>query len=119
MKIFININILIALSLLPVAPSHHTPENLGFSFCTVLFYRNIIGEDFNMMMMMICCHSVSLVLNMITIMLLKMDNDDAKHDVEHSVVYDNYIDDAERNDVFAWGNMEELLSFSCIREMFE
>ena len=48
-----------------------------------------------------------------------MDNDDAKHDVEHSVVYDNYIDDAERNDVFAWGNMEELLSFSCIREMFE
>ena len=48
-----------------------------------------------------------------------MDNDDAKHDVEHSVVYDNYIDDAERNYVFAWGNMEELLSFSCIREMFE
>ena len=48
-----------------------------------------------------------------------MDNDDAKPDVEHSVVYDNYIDDAERNDVFAWGNMEELLSFSCIREMFE
>ena len=78
MNIFININILIALSLLPVAPSHHTPENLGYSFCTALFYRNIIGEDFNMMMMMICCHSLSLVLNMITIMLLKMDNDDAK-----------------------------------------
>ena len=115
MKIFINIKILIALSLLPVAPSHHTPKNLGYSFCTALFYRNIIGEDFNMMMMMICCHSVSLVLNMITIILLKMDNVDAKHDVEHSVVYDNYI---ERN-VFAWGNMEELLSFSCILEMFE
>ena len=51
-------------------------------------------------------------------MLFKMENDDAE-DVEHSVVYDNDYDDADWNDVFAWGNMEELLSFSCIREMFE
>ena len=39
------------------------------------------------------------------------------------VVYDNDIDDDDydddHNDVFAWGSMEELLSFSCIREMFE
>ena len=53
-------------------------------------------------------------------MLLKMEKDYAE-DVEHSVVYDNDIDDDDddRNDVFAWGSMEELLSFSCIREMFE